>query len=215
MSQNEAVICLLVDIKCRIMLTAKTKILAISGSSRSNSSNEKILRAIANLYNKGLDIRIYTFLNQLPYFDPDVTDENVPVQVKEFRELIEDADGIIICTPEYVFSIPAVLKNALEWTVSTTVFSYKPVSFIVASSSGEKAFESLDLIMRTLTQVPIPENVKLLIRGVRTILNEEGVIIDKNIMDQIKQLVNNLIKQIENSRSLKDRMDASNQITIV
>ncbi len=53
--------------------------------------------------------------------------------------------------------------------------------------------------MRTLTQVPIPENLKLLIRGVRSILNEEGVIIDKNIMDQIKQLVNDLTTQIENT----------------
>lgn len=208
MSQSEPVICLSVDIKCRIMLAAKAKILAISGSSRSNSSNEKILKAIANLFNKELDILIYTSLNQLPYFDPDVTDENVPVEVKEFRELIEDAEGIIILTPEYVFSIPGALKNALEWTVSTTVFSYKPVAFIVASSSGEKAFQSLDLIMRTLTQVPIPENVKLLIRGVRTILNDEGVIIDENIKDQIQQLVNNFITQIENNSSLKSRMDA-------
>lgn len=181
------------------MLTAKKRILAICGSSRSNSSNEKILRAIAKLCNNELDLRIYASLNQLPYFDPDVTGENVPAPVKELRELIENAKGVIICTPEYVFSIPATLKNALEWTVSTTVFSYKPVALIVASSSGEKAFESLDLIMKTLTQVPIPGNLKLLIRGVRTILNEEGAIIDNNIRDQIKQLVNSLAKQIESS----------------
>lgn len=181
------------------MPEAKKRILAISGSSRSNSSNEKILRAIANLYNKELDVRIYNSLNQLPYFDPDTTNENAPNAVEEFRESIERAEGIIICTPEYVFSIPAVLKNALEWTVSTTVFSYKPVALIVASSSGEKAFESLDLIMKTLTQVPIPGDLKLLIRGVRTIMNEEGVIIDDNIADQIKQLVNCLVRQIESA----------------
>jgi NAD(P)H-dependent FMN reductase len=190
------------------MLTEKTKILAICGSSSSNSSNEKILRAIASLYNKELDIQIYTQINQLPYFDPDVRDENVALEVKEFREMIAAAEGIIICTPEYVFSIPAVLKNALEWTVSTTVFSYKPVAFIVASASGEKAYESLDIIMRTLTQEPVPENLKLLIRGVRSILNEEGMIIDENIMNQIKQLVNGLIAEIKIKRSLTTKINA-------
>lgn len=183
-----------------MMLTTKTKILGISGSSRSNSSSEKILRTISDLYNKELDLHLYSSINQLPYFDADVTDENVHDKVKEFRELIDGADGIIICTPEYVFSIPGALKNALELTVSTTVFSYKPVSFIVASSLGEKAFESLDLILATLTQVPIPGNLKLLIGGVRTIFDKEGAIIDKNVMDQIKELTSNLITQIENNR---------------
>ena len=95
----------------------------------------------------------------------------------------------------------------MEWAVSTTVFSYKPVAFIVASASGEKAYESLDLIMRTLTQGPIPENQKLLIRGVRGILNQEGVIIDENIKNQIKQLVNCLIAEIKNKRSLTTKIN--------
>jgi chromate reductase len=187
-------------------LTVKTKILAICGSSTSNSSNEKILKAIASLYDKELDIHIYSLINQFPHFDTCVTDENLAFGVKEFRKMIQAADGIIICTPEYVFSIPAVLKNALEWTVSTTVFSYKPVAFIVASASGEKAYGSLDIIMRTLTQEPTAENLKLLIRGVRSILNEEGVITDENILNQIKQLVNGLIAEIKNKRSFTTKM---------
>ncbi|WP_363317949.1 NAD(P)H-dependent oxidoreductase [uncultured Algibacter sp.] len=44
----------------------------------------------------------------------------------DFRNKIENADGIVICTPEYVFSIPSGLKNTIEWCVSTNAFSNKP-----------------------------------------------------------------------------------------
>lgn len=122
-----------------------------------------------------MDVNIYNQIDHLPYFNPDFVnnEQSIPKNVKEFYHLIEEADGVVICRPEYVFSLPGALKNALEWTVSTTVFSYKPFAFIVASASGEKAFESLDLIMQTLLQIPIEENCKLLIRG------EEGKSMNK------------------------------------
>jgi NAD(P)H-dependent FMN reductase len=110
--------------------------------------------------------------------------------------LIGDADAVIICTPEYVFSLPGVLKNALEWTVSTMVFSYKPFAFIVASASGEKAFESLDLVMKTLLQVPIEDSRKLLIRGGRGKVNEAGEFADETTVKEIERVMEALINQI-------------------
>lgn len=180
-------------------IVTRRKILAISGSTRINSSNVGILNAIAILFRDRLDIEVYTQIDELSHFNPEITDDKVSHAVKQFREKIELADGIIICTPEYVFSLPGTLKNALEWTVSTTVFSYKPVAFIVASASGEKAYESLDLILRTLVQVPIPDDVKLLIRGGRSIINEQGVITDEKILNAIKQLVKALILHTKNN----------------
>ncbi len=181
------------------MLTGKKKILAISGSTRINSSNTNILNAIAILFEDELKIELYTQIDELPHFNPDVKDDMASFSVNQFREKIQTADGIIICTPEYVFSLPGTLKNALEWTVSTTVFSYKPVAFIVASASGEKAYESLDLIMRTLVQVPIPASLKLLIRGGRSFINEQGIITDQKIMNEIKEMVKALIASIKNN----------------
>lgn len=176
----------------------KKKILAISGSTRKNSTNEFILKAIASLYSKELNIRIYNQLDELPYFNPDrVKNENdIPGKVKEFYRLIEEADGVLICTPEYVFSLPGVLKNALEWTVSTTLFSYKPFAFIIASASGEKAFEAMELIMKTLLQEPVGDDCKLLIKGAQGKINEEGEITDDHLKERIKKLVDVLMQKI-------------------
>jgi len=123
-------------------------------------------------------LTIYTDLKKLPHFDPELSIYNTPASVIEFRQFIERADGVIICTPEYVFSIPSGLKNAIEWCVSTTVFSDKPVGLITASASGKKGHEELQLIMKMIMAVFTKETA-LLIQGVKGKVNENGVITDK------------------------------------
>ena len=91
----------------------RKRILAISGSTRAHSANEAILNAIASTYKEVLDVQVYTRIADLPYFNPDLDNEHVPLSVKTLRDLIEKADGVIICTPEYVFSLPGVLKNVI------------------------------------------------------------------------------------------------------
>ena len=173
----------------------RKRIIAISGSIRNNSTNESILKVIANLYKEDLDIQIYDQIATLPYFNPDTDDAHISPNVKHFRGLIEQADGVIICTPEYVFSLPGALKNAIEWCVSTTVFSKKPTALIVASASGEKAFESLLLIMKTL-EVDLGTDSALLIRGIRSKLNAQEEISDKDTFKEIEKLMNSFIKTL-------------------
>src|SRR5688572_2321077 len=124
--------------------TIKT-ILAISGSTQKGSSNELIIQHITKRYSDTLDIQLFD-ISSLPYFVPEA---EAPEIVVQFRKLIENADGVLISTPEYVFSLPGILKNAIEWTVSTMVFNEKPIAFIIASASGDKAYESLELVMNT------------------------------------------------------------------
>jgi NAD(P)H-dependent FMN reductase len=163
------------------------KIIAISGSTRTNSTNEGILRLLAKLYQDTLDVELYDGLAGLPHFNPDDDNENVAASVKNFREQIAQADGVIICTPEYVFSLPGALKNAIEWTVSTTVFSDKPVALIVASGLGEKTFESLTLIMNTVG-AKIGEHAKLLIQGARSKIHKDGNM-DEQTLIALKKLM--------------------------
>jgi len=179
------------------------KIFAIVGSTRRNSSNELFLKEIQQLFIDRVEINIYTKIDQLPHFNPDLESEEVPAIVQEFRDLIKQSDGIIICTPEYVFSLPGTLKNALEWTVSTTVLSDKPAALIVASALGEKTFESLQLIMKTLGAT-VTENSKILIQGARSKINKEGQVIDQSVIKDLKQVVESLLLGIDSPKKFID-----------
>lgn len=177
----------------------RKKIFAISGSTRKNSSNESILKGIAELYKDTLALEIYDGIDKLPHFNPDIDNENLPQTVISFRDKIMTSDGVLICTPEYVFSLPGSLKNAIEWSVSTTLFSRKPVAIIVASASGEKALESLELIMKTI-EAKVADNSKLLIRGAKGKIGINGEIKDQETLDKIKRLVESFIESIDEEK---------------
>ena len=176
------------------------RILAISGSTRENSSNEILLNLIAKHFKQTADVEIFKDLALLPHFNPDADPQSIPV-VKTFINKIERANGVFICSPEYVFSLPGSLNNALEWTVSGVSFSYKPVGFIVAASSGLKAFESLELIMQTLVQAPIPENCKLLIQGGKDKIKSNGTFTNADTPSEIIDVFKNVLLSITDKSS--------------
>ncbi|MET9213653.1 MULTISPECIES: NADPH-dependent FMN reductase [unclassified Nocardia] len=93
-------------------------VLALSGSLRADSHNTALLRA-AQKFGAGLDIEIYDGLREIPPYDQDLdTPQQRPRAVAELRRRIAAADGVLIATPEFNYSIPGVLKNAIDW-VST------------------------------------------------------------------------------------------------
>jgi chromate reductase len=173
-------------------MSAKKNILAICGSTRIRSANKDIINVIAILGQDQLNITNFD-ISTLPYFNQDITDGHVSKSVIEFREAILKADAVLICTPEYVFSLPGILKNAIEWAVSTTVFTDKPTALITASSSGEKAHESLLLVMNTLG-IKTDENMCLLISGVKSKLNTQGEVIEMELIKKLKVIIENLVK---------------------
>ncbi len=175
----------------------KKKIIAVSGSTRKNSSNFKILKFISEHINNRYEVEIFEDLESIPHFNPDLDTENPPEEVTIFRNKILAADGVIICTPEYVFSLPGSLKNALEWCVSTTVFSNKKVGLITASASGEKGHEQLSLIMKTI-EAKFDDKTQLLIQGIRGKLDDEGNIIDEKTLLNLREFIRNFEKHIEN-----------------
>ena len=164
------------------------RIFVINGSASTNSSNQKLIDNIAELMKDGFKLTIFNDLKTLPHFDPALSVDNTPDAILDLRQSIEDADGILICTPEYVFSIPSGLKNAIEWCISTTVLSDKPTGLITASASGEKGHEELQLIMKTAMAKFTPDTT-LLIRGVKGKINERGVIVDGKTSDDLKKFV--------------------------
>lgn len=172
----------------------KINILGISGSTKSRSTALSILEFLAKKYKKNIEVNIYKQLDDLPHFNPELEDD-LPPAVLELRTLIKEADGILFCTPEYVYSLPGSLKNLIEWNVSTVLFSNKPVSMIVAAASGKKAFESLDLILTTI-EASLPNESKLLIQGAKGKLSNEGTIEDEKTISELDKLIQSLMKTI-------------------
>lgn len=172
----------------------KTKIAAITGSTRKNSSNYKILKYISENIKTEFEVEIFEDLDTMPHFNPDLDTENPPENVTSFRNKISQADGVIICTPEYVFSLPGSLKNALEWCVSTIIFSNKKTGLITASASGEMGHEQLLLIMKTL-DAKFSDNTQLLIQGIRGKISEEGKIINKDTQIALQKFIHNFESQ--------------------
>jgi chromate reductase len=87
-------------------MTNKLRVLAISGSTRKASSNLNLIKAIAELASKSFTINIFDGLSDLPHFNPDMDNENTPQKVMDFRKQLREADGILICTPEYAIGYP-------------------------------------------------------------------------------------------------------------
>ncbi len=177
----------------------KKRIIGLNGSASLKSTNLTILNIIGELGKAEFDLKIIEYLNELPHFQTEITDDNVPEKVVKLRNEILEADGIIISTPEYVFSIPSRLKNAIEWCVSTTVFTDKPLSLITASASGEKGHDELKLIMKTV-QAKFTEETTLLIGGAKGKVDGEGNIMDESLEQNIKKVVNRFIGLINNTK---------------
>lgn len=177
-------------------MTNRKRILAISGSTRENSSNLQILQNIKKITSEMYEIFIFDGLDKLPHFNPDLDNENqLPPIITDFRNQISNSDGVIICTPEYVFSIPGSLKNALEWCVSTTIFTDKPTGIITASASGEKGHQQLQMILQTLG-CKFNNDTAILIKGIKGKFNEQGDITDVETLDKIKNFLKCLNEQL-------------------
>jgi len=178
-------------------MNPRKKIFAIVGSASKHSANEHLLEFIARQLRNEFDVFIFNELKLLPHFDPEATIDNPPKSVADFRNKISEADGIIICTPEYVFSIPSGLKNAIEWCVATTVFSDKPVGLITASAHGAKGHEELQLIMRTI-MTKFTDETTLLIQGIKGKIDEQGEMVDSETTKQLMKFVESFRRLILN-----------------
>lgn len=166
-------------------MTPQKTILAINGSASKGSSNLRLLEYLVSKGSEHFSWEIFDELSQLPHFSPELSLENTPPIILQLRRRIENAAGIVICTPEYVFSIPSGLKNLIEWCVGVVVFDKKPCGLITASASGEKGHEELQLIMRTVGALFTPDTT-LLIQGVKRKIDKNGVITDTATFQAVK-----------------------------
>jgi chromate reductase len=113
------------------------RVLGISGSLRRDSHNSALLRAAAERLPAGAELVVYDRLAEIPPYDEDVEVREVPEVVRELRREIQNADAVLIATPEYNHSIPGQLKNALDWVsrpAGRSALNGKPAAVVGAST---------------------------------------------------------------------------------
>jgi chromate reductase, NAD(P)H dehydrogenase (quinone) len=164
------------------------KVLAISGSTRLYSTNLNYIKAVSELAADFFSVEVFEGLMHIPPFNRDDNNDDPPAVIKDFRNRLKEADGILICTPEYAMGVPGTLKNAIDWTVSSMEFSQKPVALITASLSGLKGhaalLETLHVIESKMTAA-----TGLVISFAKTKISHDYKITDEATLREVKKLI--------------------------
>ncbi len=110
-------------------------VLGISGSLRRGSFNTSLLKAAQDLCPEGMAITFFTRLAEIPPYNEDLREQGFPEAVEELRDRIREADALLLVTPEYNYSVPGVLKNAIDWASRPPEqpFEGKPIAIMGAS----------------------------------------------------------------------------------
>ncbi|MEU6606299.1 NAD(P)H-dependent oxidoreductase [Streptomyces shenzhenensis] len=110
------------------------RILALVGSLRAGSTNRQLAEAAVQVAPEGADVTVFEGLAEIPFYNEDIDVEgNVPAAAAKLRETAQAADAFLLFSPEYNGTIPAVLKNAIDWLsrpYGSGGFSGKPVAVI-------------------------------------------------------------------------------------
>ncbi len=138
----------------------KRSVVVVSGSTRAASTNTAFARTAAAHPPAGTAVTAWTDLAGLPHFDPDLDRDPLPAPVTALRALLAAADAVVLCTPEYAGGLPGAFKNALDWTVGSTVFSDKPVAWIsvaVDARRGDGAHAELATVLGYVQARVLPQ----------------------------------------------------------
>jgi chromate reductase, NAD(P)H dehydrogenase (quinone) len=173
----------------------KLKVLGFAGSLRLGSYNKALLRAAVDLVPENMNIEIFD-LEGVPPFNQD-TEENMPEKVKEFKKKIREADAILIASPEYNYSVPGVLKNAIDWAsrpYGDNPFDGKPVAIMSASVGmlgGARAQYHLRQIFVFLNMYPI-NRPEVIVPFAQDKFDASGKLLDDNTKKFLGQLLHSL-----------------------
>ncbi|MFO0878332.1 MAG: NAD(P)H-dependent oxidoreductase [Gemmataceae bacterium] len=170
-------------------------VLGIAGSLRQASFNRAALRAAQELAPPGMTIEIFD-LASIPLYNEDVHEKGFPTSVVELRQKIKQADALLLATPEYNYSVPGVLKNAIDWASRPPEqpFDGKPIAIFGASP----AFTGTARAQYHLRQVFIYLNglimnrPEVFITTAHTKFDAQGHLTDETTRGQVRGLLESL-----------------------
>lgn len=172
------------------------KILGIAGSLRKNSYNRALLRSAQELVPQGAEIEIFE-IDGLPGFSED-DEQNPPAKVAELKAKVRAADAILFVTPEYNYSIPGVLKNAIDWAsrpYGDSAWDGKPAAIMGASigtMGSSRAQYHLRQVLVYLNMHPVNQP-EVMVQNASQSFDEQGKLINERTGKNVTKLLNALI----------------------
>lgn len=182
------------------MATIAHRLLGISGSLRSQATNTTVLKTLSNRLGHQVEMSLFA-LNDIPLYNSDLEAQMLPASVAVLKDAIEQADGLIICSPEYNYGTSGVLKNALDWASRpgfNSPLKNKPVLIMTSSPGvlgGVRAQAQLrDTLSATLSRVI--RGPQIVIPGVNEKI-QDGSFIDEKTIEFMLAAVDDLISEIK------------------
>jgi chromate reductase len=171
-------------------------ILGFAGSLRPGSYNRALLRAALELVPAGAKLEVFE-LDGIPPFNQD-SESSPPERVREFKRKIKASDALLIATPEHNYSVPGVLKNAIDWAsrpYGDNAFEGKPVAMMSASIGmlgGARAQYHLRQSFVFLNMYPL-NTPEVFVTFASQKFDDKGRLLDEKAKELIKELLNNLV----------------------
>ncbi len=166
-----------------------------------------MLVSAARLAPPGVTIELYNGLGELPHFNPDLENEQLPASVAAFRALIGAVDGIVISSPEYARGVPGTLKNALDWLVGSFEFPGKPVEMINVSPRATHAQASLTTTLETMS-ARIVANASVTLPLLGTTLGADEIVATAELAEPLQRAIAAVVSAIGSPRSASPRSRA-------
>jgi len=181
---------------------ATLNIVAISGSLRVGSFNTALLRHAATVAPGGVHVRLAP-IHELPHFDSDLETRGLPITVQALRDQVALADGLLIASPEYNFSVPGVLKNAIDWLSRRpdSPLDEKPTAILGAGgrSGTARAQRHLREIL-THNDMRVLSKPEVLVKGA-WIHFDEDLRPDAETSEAVAKLMTSLVSHIMSSNA--------------
>jgi chromate reductase, NAD(P)H dehydrogenase (quinone) len=178
------------------------KVCAIAGSLRRGSYNRGLIRAAAELAPPPMTIAIFERLGEVPLYDADVEARGDPEPVVALKNAIRQADALLIATPEYNFSVPGVLKNAIDWASrppSGSVLMGRPTA-ILGASPGRTGTARAQLALRqsfVFTQTPVLVGPEMLVGEAQKKFAEDGTLTDGQTIKILRAMLERFLSWFE------------------
>ena len=163
----------------------------IAGSLRRGSFNAALLREAQSL--APADVRFdIVDLAELPLYNRDLEDDGFPAPVEEFRRALAAADGLVVATPEYNYSIPGVLKNAIDWASRPPDSPLDGKPMVIMGAGGRFGTVRAQMHLREIAlhnSMRVMIDPEVFVAGAWSAFDDQGRLTDERLRERVRQLM--------------------------